>query len=110
MDQDYLIPANTKNSRLLFGLFNTVDAIILGSGILVTMLLWITMPVNKMAWAIISIAPVAITGFLVVPVPNYHNVRTVLKNAFIFYRDTLQGTNKLKWRGWCYEDGKRNKK
>ena len=33
MNNTYLIPANTKKSMLIFGVFNTVDMIIFGVGI-----------------------------------------------------------------------------
>jgi len=36
---------------------------------------------------------------LVFPLPNYHNVRTLIGDIFLFY------TNRriYIWRGWCYK-------
>ena len=106
MNYTYLIPANTKKSLLIFGVFNTVDMIIFGIGLGISMLLMMFMPVEKFAIAIMAISPALITGLLVFPIPNYHNVRTVLKNAWIFYT-TRQ---KYIWKGWCFESGETRKK
>ena len=106
MNYTYLIPANTKKSLLIFGVFNTTDMIIFGVGLGVSMLLMMFMPVEKFAIAIMAISPALITGLLVFPVPNYHNVRTVIKNAWVFYT-TRQ---KYIWKGWCFESGETRKK
>lgn len=102
----YLIPANSKKSMLKFGWLNTVDLIIFGSGIAVTFLLMMMLNVNKFSTAIIAITPGLICGFLVIPVPNYHNVRTVIKNAWNFYT-TRQ---RYIWKGWCFESGEETRK
>lgn len=110
MNKDYLIPANSKKSMLIFGLFTTSDAILLGTGIGLTILFWMFAPVNEMVWSIISLMPLCITGFLVIPVANYHNVRTILKNAIKFYVAEINGENKFIWKGWCREYEERDKK
>ena len=102
----YLIPANTKKSILMFGVFNTVDLIIFGSGVGITLLLMMFLPVEKFAAAVAAISPALITGLLVFPIPNYHNVRTVIKNVWIFYT-TRQ---KYIWKGWCFDRGETSKK
>ena len=38
-NNQYLIPANSKNSMLILGLFNTVDLIICGTGMTLTIIL-----------------------------------------------------------------------
>ena len=106
MNYTYLIPANTKKSMLIFGVFNTTDMIIFGVGLGISMLLMMFMPVEKFAIAIMAISPALITGLLVFPIPNYHNVRIVIKNAWIFYT-TRQ---KYIWKGWCFESGETSKK
>jgi hypothetical protein len=106
MNYTYLIPANTKKSLLIFGVFNTTDMIIFGMGLGISMLLMMFMSVEKFAVAIMAISPALITGLLVFPIPNYHNVRTVIKNAWIFYT-TRQ---KYIWKGWCFESGETRKK
>ncbi len=106
MDNSYLIPANSKKSMLLFGVFNTLDLIIFGSGVGLSFLLMMILPVNQFVVAIIAVLPGLICGFLVFPIPNYHNVRTVIKNAWNFYT-TRQ---KYIWKGWCFNDGEASKK
>ncbi len=105
MNNNFLIPANSKKSMLLFGLFNRVDAWIFGLGVATTLLLLLILPVEQLIPAIIAIAPGLVCGFLVLPIPNYHNVRTVIKSAYIFFT-TRQ---KFIWKGWCFID-EENKK
>ena len=102
----YLIPANSKKSMLIFGHFNTVDLIIFGCGLGLSFLMMMILPVDQFAIAILSIAPGAISALLVFPIPNYHNVRTVLKNIWIFYT-TRQ---KYIWKGWCFNNGETSEK
>lgn len=104
----YLIPANSKKSMLHFGYFNNVDLIIFASGIGLSLLLLMILPVDQLSVALIAIAPGCICGFLVMPVPNYHNVRTFIKIAWEFYT-TRQ---KFIWKGWCFngEEDERSKK
>ena len=106
MKDTYLIPANSKKSMLKFGLFNDFDLILFGSGIGISLLLMMILPVSSLLVAIIVILPGLICGFLVIPVPNYHNVRTVIKSAWEFFT-TRQ---RYIWRGWCFDNGERDKK
>ena len=105
MENSYLIPANSKKSMLIFGYFNTVDLIIFGCGIGITFLLMMFFPMEKFAFALLAIAPGAIAALLVFPIPNYHNVRTVINNAWVFYT-TRQ---KYIWKGWCFDHGEGSK-
>ena len=98
---NYLIPANTKKSLLFFGLFNKFDLILFGSGIAVSLILLLILPVEQLAFAIIAILPGLITGFLVFPIPYYHNVLTVIINFFTFFTTRQQ----FVWKGWCVKDG-----
>ncbi len=106
MDKTYLIPANSKKSALKFGLFTVQDLFIAGAGILLSLILMMTLPVGSFLVAILSILPGFIAAFLVFPIPNYHNVRTVIRNAWEFYT-TRQ---KYIWKGWCFNDGETSKK
>lgn len=106
MNNSYLIPANSKKSMLKFGLFNTFDLILFGIGIGLSFLLMMILPVDEFWVAILAISPGLICGFLVIPIPNYHNVRTVIKNAWEFYT-TRQ---RYIWKGWCLEHGETDKK
>lgn len=97
MNNQFLIPANAKKSMLIFGLFNKLDLIIFGSGIGLTLILLIALPVERMLIAIIALAPALITGFLVFPIPNYHNTLTFLISLYTF----LTTRQKFIWKGWC---------
>ncbi|MDD2377209.1 MAG: hypothetical protein PHD10_00745 [Bacilli bacterium] len=101
MNNDYLIPANSKKSMLILGLFTKLDLIIFGIGLGITMILLIALPVEHLTWALIAIAPGLIAGFLVLPVPSYHNMRVLLSSAFTFFT-TRQ---RFIWKGWCVLDG-----
>ena len=105
MNNSYLIPANSKKSMLKFGLFTTSDLIIFGTGVGISLLLMMFLPVDKFWIAILAITPGLICGFLVIPIPNYHNIRTVIKNAWNFYT-TRQ---KYIWKGWCFDNGETEK-
>lgn len=102
MNQQFLIPANSKKSLLKFGLFNDLDLWIFIGGILVSLGLLMILPVDELLYAIIAIAPGCFCGFLVLPIPNYHNVRTFIRIAFEFYTTRQH----FVWRGWCFNSGK----
>lgn len=102
----YLIPANSKKSMLYFGVFNTVDLILFCSGVGLSLLLLVILPVDILWVAIVAILPGLICGFLVMPVPNYHNIRTIIGLAWEF----ITTRQKYIWRGWCFFDGKADKK
>ena len=97
---DYLIPANSKKSLLIFGLFTQFDLILFGSGIGITILLLLLISPSSLLGAIVDLAPAVITGFLVLPIPNYHNARTVIKEVYKFYTSR----QRFIWKGWCVTD------
>lgn len=94
---NFLIPANTKKSLLFFGLFNLFDLLLFGGGIALSILLLLLLPVENLVVAVIAILPGLVTGFLVFPIPNYHNVLTVIRNFILFF--TTRQT--FVWKGWC---------
>lgn len=83
---------------LHFGVFNTPDLIIFASGIVISLLLLMILPIDRLTMGFVAIAPGCICGFLVMPIPNYHNIRTVIRIAWEFYT-TRQ---KYIWKGWCF--------
>lgn len=103
---NFIIPANTKKSMLKFGVFNTFDLILFGSGISVSLLLLLLLPVEQLKFAIIALLPGLVTGFLVFPIPYYHNVLTVIINFFTFFTTRQQ----FVWKGWCVTDGEDDSK
>ena len=100
-NNQYLIPANTKKGGLIFGLFQPVDLIIFLTGIGITLLFFVIMSMtntlNNSLLTILTVLPGAIATILVIPIANYHNIRTALGELIAFY------TNRQKyvWRGWC---------
>ena len=98
---NYLIPANTKKSQLSFGLFNKVDLIILGIGIGISLLLLMILEISELKWALIAVSPGLVAGFLVFPIPYYHNVLTVIRNVITFFTTRQE----FVWKGWCVQDG-----
>lgn len=105
MNNNYLIPANSKKSLLIFGLFTKFDLIMFSIGIVSTLILLLILPVDQLLYAIIALAPVLVTGFLVLPIPNYHNMLTIIKEAFNFF---TQRRNFI-WKGWCFNHGEDEK-
>jgi len=101
MDQ-YLIPANTKKSQLILGFFTPIDLIIFSVGCLSTVIMLFVFKGLTFSMAIVVLMPALIAGFLVIPVPNYHNVLQLLTNIFTF----LMGRKRYYWKGWCIRDGK----
>ena len=96
----FLIPANTKKSMLIFGVFTTFDLILFSVGIGVTILLLLIVSPSSLLTACIDLAPAVICSFLVLPIPNYHNIRVVIQELYRFYT-TRQ---RFIWKGWCVKD------
>ncbi len=94
----YLVPANAKRGTLILNIFRPFDAIMFGTGMMVTLLLLILVDSNDTIMILLSCLPVAITGLLVVPIPNYHNVLCALQSIFRFFMERRN----YYWRGWCF--------
>lgn len=97
---NYLIPVNAKKGTLIFGMFTKFDLVLFGIGILVSVLLLISISPETLKAAIICLLPLFISAFLVVPIPNYHNVLTLIKEMIDFF----YGRRNYKWEGWCYKN------
>ncbi|MBR2833046.1 MAG: hypothetical protein IKE75_01180, partial [Bacilli bacterium] len=74
----FLIPANSKKSMLILGVFDLFDLILFSTGIGISVLLLLLINPTSLSVAIIDITPALICGFLVMPIPNYHNTRILL--------------------------------
>lgn len=94
---NYLIPANSKKSMLIFGLFNPADLWIVGLGAAGTLITMLAIPGDSVSVIVVKLLPIALGVTLVVPVPFYHNVVTFLKEAVLY----LLNQKQYKWRGWC---------
>ena len=99
-ENNYLIPANTKKSKLILGFFTPIDLAIFGTGCLITVILLFIFQGLTFTMAIIVLMPALISGFLVIPVPNYHNVLQLITNIVTF----IMNRKRYYWKGWCYKD------
>lgn len=100
MNNNFIIPANTKKSQLIFGFFTPTDLILFGTGCGLTILLLIIFQNASFAQLVMILMPALVTGFLVLPVPYYHNVLQLIRNFWDFFK----GRRNYYWRGWCVTD------
>ena len=95
---NYLIPANSKKSQLILGFFTGIDLILFGSGVGLTLILLLTIQSANMGVMLLILAPALITGFLVMPIPNYHNVLQFIVNLYTYFTER----RRYYWKGWCH--------
>lgn len=103
---DYLIPANTKKGQLILGIFKPFDLILFGSGVGISLLFLVLIPLESTIVTIMVLLPALVTGFLVVPVPNYHNMLTVISELI----DFISNQRRYEWKGWCIRIGSKKRK
>ena len=96
----FLIPANSKKSMLIFGLFRGLDLIILAIGLSITLILLLTLNLSDIGPTVIAVTPGAIAIRLVFPVAHYHNVLTVILSIYRFFTSR----ERFIWRGWCFSE------
>ncbi len=104
-----MIPANAKRGKLIFGYFRPIDFGILAIGIAGTLILLLIFQ-NQMSnnWiAVGTLIPVGIAAFLVLPIPNQHNMLVLLQEIYRFYFVNRQ---RYVWKGWCGGYGENNSK
>ena len=94
----YLIPANSKKGNLILNMFRPIDLIMFCVGATVSLLLFMIVDTNNTIMVLVSCLPVGITGLLVIPIPNYHNVLCAIQSIFNFFF----GKKSYSWRGWCF--------
>ena len=101
MEEGHLIPANTKKSTLIFGFMRIVDAVIIGTGVAITVILlvFIDNPNNTLI-TLAACLPAIICGLLVLPIPNYHNTLVAMQSIIRYYNERRNYI----WRGWCIYD------
>ncbi|MDD3187150.1 MAG: hypothetical protein PHD02_01600 [Bacilli bacterium] len=97
MNGQFLIPANSKKSMLIFGIFNPFDLILFSIGIFLTLLMLIALPLQQIPILVLALTPLLLSAFLIFPVANYHNVLTVLILMYKFFTER----QKFIWKGWC---------
>lgn len=106
MKNQYLIPANSKKSMLILGYFNPIDLTIFGIGVAFTLVMLVVLKSNDIGTLILMLSPALVSAFLVMPVPNYHNVMTLIGNIYSFYVNKRN----YSWKGWCIQDGNNERK
>lgn len=100
MNNQYLIPANSKKSQLIFSIFKPFDLIMFAIGLTTTILLMVIIRTSNIVTMAFLLMPAIVTGILVLPIPNYHNVMGFLKSMFNFIGSRKQ----YYWKGWCVKD------
>ncbi len=103
---NFLIPANTKKGNLIFGLFRPFDLILFGTGVLISVIFLAIMPLSSVTVTLLVLSPAMVTGFLVIPIPYYHNMLNVITELIQF----LTNRQKYVWKGWCVLDGEEDTK
>lgn len=103
MNGNYLIPANSKKSEMILGLFTPVDLILFLSGVGLTVILMLAIHTDSLTGMLLILLPAIVSAFLVFPVPNYHNVLQLIINIYTFF---FVRQRTYKWRGWCYKNGR----
>ena len=97
---NYLIPANSKKSQLILGIFNMVDLIVFISGVGFSVLLLLLIKSDSLGVMLGLASPAIVSAFLIAPIPNYHNIATIIKEIYTFYTSRRN----FAWKGWCYKD------
>ncbi len=94
----YLVPANAKKGTLILNLFRPFDLILFGTGVVISLIMLALVPTNNTWLVLLSCLPAGVTGFLVIPIPNYHNVLVAIQSIINFYSER----RKYVWKGWCF--------
>ena len=93
-----MVPANAKKGTLILNMFRPFDLMLFGGGCAVSLLLLAIFPSFGL-WGTLSFClPGAVTGLLVLPIPNYHNVLCAIQSMLNFYNNRRS----FRWRGWCF--------
>ena len=101
MNNRYLIPANTKRSMLILGLFNKIDLVIFLVGVALTIMLMLIVGSDTPLAIGVNLAPLIICTIMVAPVPNHRNVWNFTVNVYTFFANQ----RKYRWSGWCMLHG-----
>ncbi len=104
MSGGYLIPANSKKSMLILSFFTPFDLMVFGFGVGFSVLLLLIVNTQSLGLLLLMLTPGLISTFLVLPIPNYHNVMTLIMVVYQYF------TNRRRyvWRGWCVSHGEKS--
>ena len=100
MNQQYLVPANSKKSMLILGFFTVPDLIVAGVGAACTLAMFLIANDAGLGKMLLAAMPLCVGAFLVFPVPHYHNIMQLCANVLYF----IVGRKKYYWKGWCVRD------
>ena len=99
----YMIPANAKRGNLIFNFFRPVDLIIMLVGFFISVFSLIFADTDNLVIVVIACLPLLIAVFLVIPVPNHHNILVSIGSIYSYYHNPRV----YRWKGWCiYEQDK----
>ena len=101
---NYLIPANSKRSMLILGLFKTIDLVIFGVGIALTGILIILIEEETMTDLAVILSPLLVSVVMIMPIPNHRNVWQLTVNVWHYFTNQ----RKYRWKGWCFAHGEDN--
>ena len=106
-DYGYLIPANTKKSKLWFGILRPLpDALILSVVVITTLLILIVIGNANTLILALACMPMLVSVILVLPIPNYHNTLVAIQSIIRYYSERRNYI----WKGWCMIDEYKNDK
>jgi hypothetical protein len=97
VEDNFLIPANSKKSILILGFFTPLDLFIFLLGVAFSIIMLITIQTSAIVVMLLIITPALISAFLILPVPYYHNILQLITNIYEFYSNR----RRLYWKGWC---------
>ena len=100
MNNQYLIPANSKKSQLIFSIFTGFDLAMFAIGVTTTIILMLLIKTSNIVIMTFLMMPGVLTGILVMPIPNYHNVMGFFKSMLHYFGSRKQ----YYWKGWCVKD------
>ena len=108
MNNQFLIPANTKKGMLILSIFRPIDLTIFVIGVVTTFILLLIMSSMDLGTmgTVIAVIPAGIATALVIPFPNYHNVMVAIGEVINFFSNNRNYV----WRGWCAKYEARDKK
>ena len=92
----FIIPANSKSGKLIFNIFRPFDLILASVGLVVSVLLVLIVAPKTLQGSIWCFVPGIICAFLVIPIPNYHNVLVVAQETIRFFANRRN----YRWEGW----------
>lgn len=105
MNNQYIIPANSKKSSLLFGVFRPIDLGIFGVGATITLFLLFIIKGDTIGVLFLKLFPLLFSLLLVMPINYYHNVLVFIREFCSFY---FNRRNYI-WKGWCIKSGSTEK-